>query len=80
MRWRDSNVDALKQNGRIYFLDRPLEKLIPTEDRPLASTADAIKKRYEERYERYSAVCNKRIGGDLTPEESAEIIIKEHTT
>ncbi|MBQ8005269.1 MAG: shikimate dehydrogenase [Clostridia bacterium] len=77
---RDSNIDALKQNGKLYFLDRPLEKLIPTEDRPLASTAEAIKKRYNERYKRYCAVCDTRICGDLTPEESAEIIIKEHTT
>lgn len=75
---RDSNVDALKQNGRLFFLDRPLGLLIPTDDRPLASTADAIKQRYEERYPRYMAVSDVRIDASGAPEEIANNIIQEH--
>lgn len=58
---RDRNVDALRRNGRLYFLDRPLEELLPTEDRPLASSAEAIRRRYGERYERYCTVADVRV-------------------
>ena len=71
---RDENVAALRQNGRLYFLDRPLEKLVPTSSRPLANDAAAIKRRYEERYPRYSAVADEIIDCDLTAEEVAKII------
>lgn len=55
------NILALSKNGEIYFLDRPLEKLIPTSDRPTASTVDAIKKRYSERYSLYCLYADKII-------------------
>lgn len=58
---RDKNVNDLRRNGRLYFLDRPLCDLLPTDDRPLASSAEAIRKRYEERYDRYCAVADCRI-------------------
>ena len=76
---RDSNVDALKQNGKLFFLDRSLKNLIPTDDRPLASTAEAIKKRYEERYPRYCAICDVKIDADPSPNEVANTIIEENT-
>ncbi|MBQ2862284.1 MAG: shikimate dehydrogenase [Oscillospiraceae bacterium] len=56
------NIRNLSKNGRIFFMDRPLADLVPTADRPTASTAEAIKKRYEERYPIYK--------------NSADIIIK----
>lgn len=71
---RDENVAALSQNGRLYFLDRPLEKLMPTDTRPLANDAEAIKRRYEERYSRYLAVADEVINCDATPDEVAQII------
>ena len=71
---RDANVEALKQNGRLFFLDRPVEKLIPTDTRPLASDIDAIRQRYSERYSRYLAVCDERIDCDRAAEAVAEII------
>ncbi|MBR6603938.1 MAG: shikimate dehydrogenase [Clostridia bacterium] len=75
---RENNVRALKQNGKLYFLDRPLMDLMPTDDRPLASTAEDIKKRYDERYELYKTVSDIRIDCDNLPEKIAEEIIKEH--
>lgn len=71
---RDENVNAMRRNGRLYFLDRPLVDLLPTEDRPLASSAEAIKKRYEERYDRYRAVSDVSIDVKGTPEEVADLI------
>ena len=58
---RDENVRALRMNGRLYFIDRPLESLIPTADRPLSSDRAAIEERYAERYPIYRAVCDVRI-------------------
>lgn len=58
---RDENVNALKRGGRLYFIDRPLADLLPTQDRPLASSTEAIRRRYEERYHRYCAVADARI-------------------
>lgn len=47
------NIDLLKGNGIIIFIDRPLDLLITTSDRPLSSNRDLLKKRYEERYDIY---------------------------
>ncbi len=58
---RDENVSLLKRNGQIYFLDRALSELLPTDDRPLADSADKITALYEKRYDRYLATCDKRI-------------------
>lgn len=57
----EQNLDALRANGRIYFLDRPLEQLMASDDRPLASDRAALEKRYAERYDRYLAAADKII-------------------
>lgn len=74
---RADNVDALKENGRLYFIDRPLERLMPTGDRPLASTREAIKKRYEERYGIYTAAADVTVDAACNPRAVAEKIKKE---
>ena len=68
---RTENVDALRQNGRLFWLDRPLAELIPTADRPLGNSAEALKKRYEERYPLYRAAADERITDTRSPEEAA---------
>ena len=55
---RPENVELLRRNGRLFFLDRPVEQLIPTADRPLSSSKEAILKRYEERYRIYVATAD----------------------
>ncbi len=50
---RKENVRALRQNGVIIFLDRPLEDIIPTSDRPLSNDIESLKKRFDERYDLY---------------------------
>lgn len=52
---RAENGRALKENGMVVFLNRPLEKLAITSDRPLSSDFEKLKNRYEERYDIY---CN----------------------
>lgn len=55
------NIRYLKKNGRLYFIDRPVGSLVPTDDRPTASSREAILKRYEERYPLYNKYCDARI-------------------
>lgn len=55
---RHDNVLRLKQNGKLVFLDRPLEDLIPTADRPTAATREAIEARYAERLPLYRAAAD----------------------
>lgn len=50
---RHENVRALKHNGVVVFLDRALENLITTDDRPLSSSRETLEKRYNERYDIY---------------------------
>ena len=61
---REQNVMLLGGNGKIYFVDRPLELLVTTDDRPLSSNRDDLVKRYEERYETYCRVAYKKIIND----------------
>lgn len=71
---REENVTMLRRNGRICFLDRPVSDLLPTPDRPLSATREALEKRYAERIDRYLDTADLRVAGFRTPEEAAEII------
>ncbi len=55
---RKENVRDLKRNGVVIFLDRPLEKLISTDDRPLSSSREALEKRFNERYDIYRSCAD----------------------
>lgn len=69
---REENIDALRMNGKIFFLDRPVEQLLPTEDRPLSSTKEAILQRYYERYDIYVSTADAVIPNSATAEEAAQ--------
>lgn len=77
------NIDLLKQNGIVVFLDRPLEKLVATDDRPLSSDKEMLKKRYDERYELYKSAADIIINadGDLENEINhlKEVFLLENT-
>jgi shikimate dehydrogenase len=74
---REENRDNLKQNGKVYFLDRDLELLVPTATRPLSSDRASIEKRYNERYEIYCQACDVRVDGNGTVDEVSMMIYKE---
>ncbi len=74
---RPENVRSLARNGRIYFLDRPPEHLLPTRDRPLASSIEDITRRYNERYELYKSSADCIIKEMITPNAMAVEIMKE---
>ena len=72
------NVRLLKKNGRIYFLDRSPEKLIPTADRPTASSVEAMQTRYRERYPLYLEICDRHIEADGDIEQVAQQILEDY--
>lgn len=72
------NVDALKMNGVIYFLDRPLKDIVPTSDRPTASSIEALKKRYNERYGIYKSSADEAIPVTGIVNEAVMQIESEH--
>ena len=74
---RAENVRMLKQNGRLYWLDRPLEKLIPTEDRPLSSSREALERRYRERYAIDRGAADVTVSDPATAEAAAKRIREE---
>ncbi len=70
------NIRFLKENGRIYFIDRSLDKIVATSNRPLSSNKQDLEKRYNERYDIYCKSCDKHIkAGDVAFENMK--IIKE---
>ena len=74
---RRENVRALRRSGRLYFIDRPVTMLIPTEDRPLSQNESQIKERYNERYPIYTSVADVIVDGSMTVSEVASSIIEE---
>ncbi|MBS7360381.1 MAG: shikimate dehydrogenase [Oscillospiraceae bacterium] len=69
-----TNIDVLKGNGRVYFIDRPLDMLITTNDRPLSSNRADLEKRYNERYRLYKSYADVVIEGSGSVEEVSKRI------
>ncbi len=54
----DINIDNLRMNGKVFFIDRDIEFLVTSSDRPLSSNRISLKKRFAERYDKYIAACD----------------------
>ena len=59
------NIERLKKNGVVVFIDRDVNLLMPASDRPLSSNLNDLKKLYNERYEIYKM--------------AADIVVKNNT-
>ena len=70
-----ANKNALRQNGRVYQLLRPLE-LLPTDGRPLSQGAD-LQKMWAERKPLYEAFRDAAIKNEGSIDEAAEAIRKD---
>lgn len=71
------NIKALKQNGVVFFIDRALELLMSTEDRPLSKDIQAIRRLYNERYPVYRGCMDVYIDGNGAVDEVANKIYGE---
>lgn len=70
---RVSNIDRLKANGIIVFIDRPLELLEATSSRPLSSNKEDLEKLFLERYDLYKEAADLIVKND----KELEIVIEE---
>ncbi len=71
------NIRSLRGNGKIYFIDRPLESLMPTEDRPLSKSRAEIERLYGERYGLYSSLCDVRVDASVDALRVTEKIVED---
>lgn len=72
---REENVNALRQNGVILFLDRPIRQILPTADRPLANTTDKVIALHSARYPIYCGTCDIRVPNQNSAEEVTKEIL-----
>ena len=77
---RDENLHLLRRNGRLIFLDRPLEQLLPTDDRPLASSEEKIRALHAARINRYRACADEIIRTDGVVSHAVDTILKKEKT
>ena len=69
------NVHLLKMNGRLVFIDRPLELLVPTSDRPLSSDMEKLKAMYAVRRPVYMRAADLVVLNDSTPQQCMNDIL-----
>jgi len=74
---REENMRRLRANGRIYFINRPLKYILPTNDRPLSADREALEQRFRERYPIYKATADAVIPVQGPPKTVAEAIRKD---
>ena len=77
---RQDNINALKENGIIFFVDRPLDNIledIDISERPLLKNGKKeIIKIFNERYPLYKRTCDIHIVNTTTLNDAASSIIE----
>lgn len=73
---RPINVKRLKRDGKLFYLDRPAEKLVPTASRPLSSSIDALYELYNRRRPLYEEAKDVLIDASKEIDEVAEEIVE----
>ena len=67
---RRENVRALRQNGVVLFLDRPLQALAVGGGRPLSSSAEALRQMEAERRPLYLQAADAVVPNETSPEDA----------
>ena len=70
------NRAALRQNGRVYCLERPLESL-STANRPLSKDLETLKKMAEARAPLYALASDVSVPNNRTPAETIAAILED---
>ncbi len=71
---REENVALLKQNGILVFLDRDIQKIRPTDSRPLSDSIEKLKTLYEKRKPIYTAAADFTVNSDESVQHSIQKI------
>lgn len=73
---KNENRLNLRQNGRIYFINRKLDRL-STKGRPLSSGIEALKRLYSQRAKIYRSMCDKEIFSNQEIDSCASEIVDD---
>ena len=76
---REENINALKRNGKIFFINADPDRLYPTDNRPLSDTKEKLKKLYDERIDIYKATADVVVPDMKTAKAEADFILKART-
>jgi shikimate dehydrogenase len=71
---RPENVAALRQNGVVVYVHRPVELLVPGGGRPLSQSREALHAQYALRAPLYQAACHARVENTGTVPQAAQAI------
>ena len=72
---REENVRALRQNGKLFFIDADIKRLTATDDRPLSNTKDKLVNLYSDRINIYKSVADIIVPDMQSPELEADYIL-----
>ena len=70
------NIYRLRQNGCLILLNRPLEQLLPTEDRPLADSIEKLQVLFQRRMPLYQAAADQIISTENGVFETAQAVVR----
>lgn len=73
---RNENVTSLKNYGKLVFLDRKIETIRATADRPLSDDRTKLLKLYEERLPKYMASADLTVSVADSPKQTADRIME----
>lgn len=71
------NINRLKTNSIVIFIDRDLSLLTPTNDRPLSSNIENLKRLYNERYHLYCDYSDIIVTNNQTLEDTVNLILQK---
>ena len=72
-----ANMDSLRLNGIVFFIDRDLDKLISSDpNRPLSSSKEALRTMHKERYPLYQKYSNVVVFNNEEMDKTVEDIVK----
>ena len=71
----EENVTHLKMNGKVFLIDRPVEMIHPTSDRPLSSDKNQLLKLHNERKAIYHNSCDYKINNQGSIDDAVSSII-----
>ena len=72
---KEKNIEMLKRNGILFFIDRNIDNIKPTKSRPLTEDRDKLKKVYDIRLPLYEKYADFIIKTDEIIEHTVEKII-----
>ena len=74
---REENVRTVKRNGHLVFLDRPVDELKTSKDRPLSTDREKVRALFEVRYPIFIRIADLHIHSGKNANETAHMILEK---